>query len=209
VLFSVLSSPLYVAVLTYHYQVIPTDLLPILISSRGVIPFPPILEAIVLEGTIELLREAAVRLPAKVGSTIGIVGGIVIGTAAVEAGFVSNVLLMLVALAALASFTVPIYQISNTIRLIRFPFLIAAQLYGLFGIALCSAFILSHLLKLTSLGSPYLDPLYPLRIHDFKDSLIRLPFSKQKKRPQFLRTENPLRIWKEAETRNSRNDIDE
>ncbi|MFC8561516.1 spore germination protein [Peribacillus frigoritolerans] len=209
VLFSVLSSPLYVAVLTYHYQVIPMDLLPILISSRGVIPFPPILEAIVLEGTIELLREAAVRLPAKVGSTIGIVGGIVIGTAAVEAGFVSNVLLMLVALAALASFTVPIYQISNTIRLIRFPFLIAAQLYGLFGIALCNAFILSHLLKLTSLGSPYLDPLYPLRIHDFKDSLIRLPFSKQKKRPQFLRTENPLRIRKEAEKRNPRNDIDE
>ncbi|RRN68883.1 spore germination protein [Peribacillus simplex] len=209
VLFSVLSSPLYVAVLTYHYLVIPTDLLPILISSRGVIPFPPILEAIVLEGTIELLREAAVRLPAKVGSTIGIVGGIVIGTAAVEAGFVSNVLLMLVALAALASFTVPIYQISNTIRLIRFPFLIAAQLYGLFGLALCSAFILSHLLKLTSLGSPYLDPLYPLRIYDFKDSLIRLPFSKQTKRPQFLRTEKPLRIRRKEETDNSQSDIDE
>ncbi|MDM5451524.1 spore germination protein [Peribacillus simplex] len=209
VLFSVLSSPLYVAVLTYHYLVIPTDLLPILISSRGVIPFPPILEAIVLEGTIELLREAAVRLPAKVGSTIGIVGGIVIGTAAVEAGFVSNVLLMLVALAALASFTVPIYQISNTIRLIRFPFLIAAQLYGLFGLALCSAFILSHLLKLTSLGSPYLDPLYPLRIYDFKDSLIRLPFSKQTKRPQFLRTEKPLRLRRKEETNNSQSDIDE
>ncbi|MGE7183831.1 spore germination protein [Peribacillus sp. NPDC006672] len=209
VLFSVLSSPLYVAVLTYHYLVIPTDLLPILISSRGVIPFPPILEAIVLEGTIELLREAAVRLPAKVGSTIGIVGGIVIGTAAVEAGFVSNVLLMLVALAALASFTVPIYQISNTIRLIRFPFLIAAQLYGLFGIALCSAFILSHLLKLTSLGSPYLDPLYPLRIHDFKDSLIRLPFTKQTKRPQFLRTEKPLRIRRKEETKSTQSDIDE
>ncbi|MDF9758994.1 tetrahydromethanopterin S-methyltransferase subunit G [Peribacillus simplex] len=209
VLFSVLSSPLYVAVLTYHYLVIPTDLLPILISSRGVIPFPPILEAIVLEGTIELLREAAVRLPAKVGSTIGIVGGIVIGTAAVEAGFVSNVLLMLVALAALASFTVPIYQISNTIRLIRFPFLIAAQLYGLFGLALCSAFILSHLLKLTSLGSPYLDPLYPLRIYDLNDSLIRLPFSKQTKRPQFLRTEKPLRIRRKEETNNSQSDIDE
>ncbi|MGG4264579.1 spore germination protein [Peribacillus simplex] len=209
VMFSVLSSPLYVAVLTYHYPVIPTDLLPILISSRGVIPFPPILEAIVLEGTIELLREAAVRLPTKVGSTIGIVGGIVIGTAAVEAGFVSNVLLMLVALAALASFTVPIYQISNTIRLIRFPFLIAAQLYGLFGIALCIAFILSHLLKLTSLGSPYLDPLYPLRIPDFKDSLIRLPFSKQTKRPQFLRTEKPQRIRRKEETKSPQSDIDE
>ncbi|WP_081092417.1 MULTISPECIES: spore germination protein [Peribacillus] len=209
VLFSIFSSSLYVAVITYHYQVIPTDLLPILISSRGVIPFPPILEAIVLEGTIELLREAAVRLPAKVGSTIGIVGGIVIGTAAVEAGFVSNVLLMLVALAALASFTVPIYQISNTIRLIRFPFLLAAQLYGLFGLVLCSAFILSHLLKLTSLGSPYLEPLYPMRFHDFKDSLIRLPFSKQKKRPQFLRTEDRVRIRKKVESKSSQRDIDE
>ena len=151
-----------------------------------------------LEGNDRIAEGSSGQAPAKVGSTIGIVGGIVIGTAAVEAGFVSNVLLMLVALAALASFTVPIYQISNTIRLIRFPFLIAAQLYGLFGLALCSAFILSHLLKLTSLGSPYLDPLYPLRIHDFKDSLIRLPFSKQKKRPQFLRTENPLRIRREG-----------
>ncbi|MFD9625928.1 spore germination protein [Peribacillus muralis] len=209
VLFSIFSSPLYVAVITYHYQVIPTNLLPILISSRGVIPFPPILEAIVLEGTIELLREAAVRLPAKVGSTIGIVGGIVIGTAAVEAGFVSNVLLMLVALAALASFTMPIYQISNTIRLIRFPFLLAAQLYGLFGLALCSAFILCHLLKLKSLGSPYMEPLYPMRFDDFKDSLIRLPFSKQIKRPRFLRTENPIRIKKKAETQNTQSDIDE
>ncbi|MGE7876112.1 spore germination protein [Peribacillus muralis] len=209
VLFSIFSSSLYVAVITYHYQVIPTDLLPVLISSRGVIPFPPILEAIILEGTIELLREASVRLPTKVGSTIGIVGGIVIGSAAVEAGFVSNVLLMLVALAALASFTVPIYQISNTIRLIRFPFLLAAQLYGLFGLVLCSAFILSHLLKLTSLGSPYLEPLYPMRIHDFKDSLIRLPFSKQKKRPQFLRTEDRIRIRKRDESKSLQNDIDE
>ncbi|MGG4152934.1 spore germination protein [Peribacillus muralis] len=210
VLFSIFSSSMYVAVITYHYQVIPTDLLPVLISSRGVIPFPPILEAIILEGTIELLREASVRLPTKVGSTIGIVGGIVIGSAAVEAGFVSNVLLMLVALAALASFTVPIYQISNTIRLIRFPFLLAAQLYGLFGLVLCSAFILSHLLKLTSLGSPYLEPLYPMRIHDFKDSLIRLPFSKQKKRPQFLRTEDRIRIRKRNESKSRpQSDIDE
>jgi hypothetical protein len=116
---------------------------------------------------------------------------------------------MLVALAALASFTLPIYQISNTIRLIRFPFLFAAQLYGLFGLALCSAFILSHLLKLTSLGSPYLEPLYPLRLPDFKDGLIRLPFSKQIKRPQFLRTEDRIRIRKKAKAQNAQSDIDE
>ncbi len=98
--------------------------------SREAIPFPPIIEAIFLELTIELLREAGARLPTKVGQTIGIVGGIVIGTAAVEAGLTSNVLLIIVALAALASFTTPIYRIGNTIRLIRFPFLFLAQLWG-------------------------------------------------------------------------------
>jgi hypothetical protein len=112
VLFSVLSSPLYVAVLTFHYEMIPTDLLGTLIASRSGIPFPPIVEAIILELSIELLREAGARLPSKVGQTIGIVGGIVIGTAAVQAGLTSNVLLIIVALAALASFTTPVYQMS-------------------------------------------------------------------------------------------------
>ncbi|MEH7036339.1 spore germination protein, partial [Priestia megaterium] len=126
VTFSVTITPLYVAVLTYHYQMIPTDLLATLISSRTDIPFPPIIEVIILELSIELLREAGARLPTKIGQTIGIVGGIVIGTASVEAGLTSNVLLILVALAALASFTTPIYQMGNTIRLIRFPFLFFA-----------------------------------------------------------------------------------
>nr|WP_306301409.1 spore germination protein [Thalassobacillus sp. C254] len=130
VAFSVLATPIYVAVITYHAALIPRDLLSTLIMSREAIPFPPIIEAIFLELTIELLREAGARLPTKVGQTIGIVGGIVIGTAAVEAGLTSNVLLIIVALAALASFTTPIYRIGNTIRLIRFPFLFLAQLWG-------------------------------------------------------------------------------
>lgn len=207
VVFSVMSTSMYVAVITYHYQSIPEDLLPTLIASRGAVPFPPILEALVLEGTIELLREAGARLPTKVGQTIGIVGGIVIGTAAVQAGFVSNVLLMLVALAALASFTTPIYQISNTIRLIRFPFLISAQLYGLLGVAICSAFFLSHLIKLTSLGRPYLEPIFPLRLDDLKDSFIRLPFSKQVTRPVVLRPEYSNRL--QPKQKEAPKDIDE
>lgn len=207
VLFSVLSTSMYVAVITYHYQAIPEALLPTLIASRGAVPFPPILEALILEGTIELLREAGARLPTKVGQTIGIVGGIVIGTAAVEAGFVSNVLLMLVALAALASFSTPIYQMSNTIRIIRFSFLFAAQLYGLLGVAICSAFFLNHLLKLTSLGRPYLEPIYPLRLQDLKDSFIRLPFTKQKQRPLFLRPEYSSKL--SPKQKEVRKDIDE
>ncbi|MFB5660472.1 spore germination protein [Alteribacillus sp. HJP-4] len=194
VAFSILATPLYVAVITYHAALIPKDLLSTLILSREAIPFPPIIEAVFLELAIELLREAGARLPTKVGQTIGIVGGIVIGTAAVEAGLTSTVLLIIVALAALASFTTPIYRIGNTIRLIRFPFLILAQLWGLIGVALGFAFLLVHLLGLTSLGRPYLAPLYPPRLQDFKDSIIRLPFNRQSQRPQHLRPETVYRF---------------
>jgi spore germination protein KA len=197
VTFSVTITPLYVAVLTYHYQMIPTDLLATLISSRTDIPFPPIIEVVILELSIELLREAGARLPTKIGQTIGIVGGIVIGTASVEAGLTSNVLLILVALAALASFTTPIYQMGNTIRLIRFPFLFFAQLWGIIGVSTCFLFFLAHLLQLTSLGRPYLTPVYPLRLMDLKDALFRLPFNWQGKRPVQLRTEDPERFYSE------------
>ncbi|MFC0269848.1 spore germination protein [Metabacillus herbersteinensis] len=194
VLFSVLVTPIYVAVLTYHYELIPKDLVNTLVTSRSAIPLPPILEAIILELAIELLREAGARLPTKVGQTIGIVGGIVIGTASVEAGLTSNVLLIIVALAALASFTTPVYQMGNTIRLLRFPFLLLAHYIGLIGVAICFCFLLIHLLRLTSLGRPFLEPLYPPRISDLKDAFIRLPLSRQSKRPIELQTEDTMRF---------------
>jgi hypothetical protein len=194
VAFSILITPIYVAALTYHYELIPKDLMATLVTSRQEIPLPPILEALFLELTIELLREAGARLPTKVGQTIGIVGGIVIGTASVEAGLTSNVLLILVALAALASFTTPVYRMGNTIRILRFPFLIFAQLWGLLGIVFCFCFLMGHLLKLTSLGRPFLEPLYPPRLKDLKDALIRFPFYKQSNRPRYLRTKKEVRF---------------
>ncbi|WP_078553217.1 spore germination protein [Bacillus alkalicellulosilyticus] len=186
--FSVLATPIYVAVLTFHYELIPRDLLATIMSSRSNIPFPPIIEALFLEFTIELLREAGARLPTKVGQTIGIVGGIVIGQASVEAGLTSNVLLIIVALSALASFTTPVYQMSNTIRLLRFPFILIAAFLGGVGIVLCLVFTLAHLLSLKSLGRPYLEPIYPLRVADWKDAFIRMPFNFLQTRPVFLRT---------------------
>ncbi|WP_246938871.1 spore germination protein [Bacillus pinisoli] len=194
VFFSILITPLYVAALTYHYELIPKDLLATLITSRREIPLPPILEALFLELTIELLREAGARLPTKVGQTIGIVGGIVIGTASVEAGLTSNVLLIIVALAALASFSTPIYKMGNTIRLIRFPFLVFAHAWGLIGIVICFCFLITHLLRLTSLGRPFLEPIYPLRVSDLRDAFIRLPFSQLGKRPQQLRPKTSIRF---------------
>jgi len=205
--FSILATPIYVATLNYHYELVPTDMLNTLVTSRREVPLPPLLEALFLEATIELLREAGARLPTKVGQTIGIVGGIVIGTASVEAGLTSNILLIIVALAALASFTTPVYKMGNTIRLIRFPFLFFAELYGLLGISLCFSFIIAHLLRLTSLGRPFLEPIYPPRLSDLKDAFIRLPFSVMNKRPKQLRTDDPNRM-DEKDSRTNK-DIDE
>lgn len=207
VAFSILITPIYVATLSYHYELIPKDLLLTLVASRRLIPLPPILEALFLELTIELLREAGARLPTKVGQTIGIVGGIVIGTASVEAGLTSNVLLIIVALAALASFTTPVYKMGNAIRLLRFPFLLFAELWGLMGIAFCFCLLLTHLIRLTSLGRPFLEPIYPPRMADIRDAFIRLPFKQLSMRPSYLRTENTERFSKKKAA--EKKDIDE
>ncbi|MDM5332803.1 spore germination protein [Ureibacillus composti] len=172
---SIYFTPLYVASLTFHYEVIPQPLLVPLSESRAIVPFPPILEAIFLELIIELLREAGARLPTKVGQTIGIVGGIVLGTAAVQAGITSNILIIIIALCALSSFTTPNYMMGNVIRVIRFPIILCAGFWGYYGIMLTLCILLVHLLRQTSLGGPYLAPFYPARLKDWPDSIVRLP----------------------------------
>ncbi|OOQ98593.1 spore germination protein GerIA [Bacillus mycoides] len=176
VLFSICATPLYVAILNYHYELIPSDLLETLILSRAQVPFPPLIEALFLELAIDLLREAGARLPMKVGQTLGIVGGIVIGQASVQAGLTSNILLIIVALSALASFITPIYKMGNAVRLLRFPFLSFAEIGGLFGISLGFIFLFTHLFRLTSLRKPYA-LFYPTRQQSFKDSWIRFPLT--------------------------------
>lgn len=206
VIFSIQVTSIYVATLTYHMELIPTDLLGTLVTSRQHIPLPPFYEALILELVIELLREAGARLPTKVGQTIGIVGGIVIGTASVQAGLTSNVLLIIIALAALASFTTPVYKMNNSIRYLRFPFLFFATLWGFVGVLFCSCILLTHMIRLTSLDRPFLAPFYPPRYRDLKDSFIRFPF--QPLRPVYLRTQNPYRFQPQEKTK-VKKDIDE
>jgi len=207
VMFSILATPVYVAVLTYHYEMLPKGLLGPIIYSRSNVPFPPVLEVLFLEITIELLREAGARLPTKVGQTLGIVGGIVIGQAAVEAALTSNVLLIIVALAALASFTTPIFKMSNTIRFLRFPIIVFAALWGGVGIIVAVCFLLIHLGRLQSLGSPYLVPIYPFRKSNFTDSFIRSSYSLLTKRRSYLRPETLRRYSREKAKK--KKDIDE
>ncbi|WP_235941337.1 spore germination protein [Paenibacillus puerhi] len=184
---------LYVSVTTYHYEMIPENLLLTLTESRYKVPFPPLIEALFMEATIELLREAGARLPSKIGQTIGIVGGIVIGQAAVQAGLTSNILIISVASSAIASFVTPAYVMSNSIRLLRFGLIIGAGLLGNFGLVAGLAAIVIHLSGLTSLGSSYLTPVAPFKPKDWKDVFIVAPFSFLTERPTQSKSPNKVR----------------
>ncbi|WP_010677564.1 spore germination protein [Bacillus timonensis] len=186
-LFSLFATSFYVAILTFHFEVIPKDLLGPLIHSRANVPFPPFLEVLFLEVTIDLLREAGARLPTKIGQTLGIVGGIVIGQATVEAALTSNILLIVVALSALASFTTPIYKMSTAVRLLRYPFIILAAIWGGLGIYVGILLLIAHLTRLKSLGVPYMVPLYPYRKGWALGSFIRPDFTNLDSRPIYLR----------------------
>ncbi|WP_254551512.1 spore germination protein [Brevibacillus sp. MS2.2] len=181
---------LYVSVTTFHYEMIPETLLRTLVESRGRVPFPPIFEALLMEVTIELLREAGARLPTKVGQTIGIVGGIVIGQAAVQAGLTSNILIISVASSAIASFVIPSYIMSASIRLIRFGLIIMAGLLGNFGIIFGIGLVVIHMCGITNLGTSYVTPIAPMNLGDWRDVFIRAPFRAIKLRPSQTKTPN-------------------
>ncbi|KEO85078.1 hypothetical protein EL26_00510 [Tumebacillus flagellatus] len=175
VIVSITLSGIYVATLQYHYEIIPANMLKTIALSRAKVPFPPLYEALFLELTLEVLREAGARLPTKVGQTMGIVGGIVIGQAAVSAGFTSNVMIIVVSLSALASFVTPSYIMGNAVRVVRFPIIFLSGLWGFMGLMVGLVTILIHMLHLSSLNTPYMTPFAPLRLSDLKDTLIRVP----------------------------------
>jgi spore germination protein len=179
IMITLLFTGLYVSITTFHYEMIPQALLPTLLESRSKVPFPPVIEALFLEFLLELLREAGARLPTKVGQTIGIVGGIVIGQASVEAGITSNILIIVTASSAIASFVIPSYLMSASFRIIRFGFIIVAGFWGNIGLIFGMAILIIHLAGLTNLNSPYLLPVSPLYPRFLKYTLFRGPFKKK------------------------------
>ncbi|MEO4052848.1 spore germination protein [Solibacillus sp. CAU 1738] len=186
---TILITPTYISALTFHPEILPYELLLNIQESRSKVPFPPIFEVLFIELIIEVLREAGSRLPTKVGQTIGIVGGIVIGTAAVEAGLVSNILIVLVAVSALLSFLPPLFLMSNTSRFVRYIFILAAGFFGLFGQMLALAWLFAHLLRIKSLGTPYMTPFIPRKATDLLDSVIRFPIAFTKGRKGISRAQ--------------------
>lgn len=185
--------PFYVALTAHHYQVIPLQILFVLLESRSKLPFSPFWEALFMLLILEIIKEASLRMPSKTSTTLGTIGGIVIGQAAVEAGFVSKVLIVLVGVAAIASFLVPNYLLSKTNTLIQFVFLILASLLGIPGIVFGMIYMLAHLNGLTSLKQPYFAPVAPFYWRDWMDFFIRAPIPWMKKRPAHL---HPLFKWR-------------
>jgi len=184
----------YIAVIAFHPEMIPTRLALAFAGGRSQVPFPSYTEAFIMELLMELLREASVRLPRSIGSTIGIVGALIVGEAAVSASLVSPFMVVIVAITTIASFAIPNYSTAIAFRLIKFPLMILATMFGLYGLVLGLIILSIHLVGLKSFGVPYLTPIAPSRLSELKDVVIRFPFWSMKKRPQHLRTKNEQRF---------------
>jgi spore germination protein len=194
---------IYIAIISFHYEVVPLALYLSIAESRVKVPFSPFLEAIFMEITLEMLREAGVRLPPPVGQTIGIVGGIVIGQAAVQAGMVSNIMVIVVSITAIASFIIPNSDLSTSVRLVRFPMMVIAYFYGMIGIVIGMMVLIAHLITLESFGTPYGVPVAPIRWRDLKDTFIRLPEALLTKRPKAA---NNVQEQKQSESNGDANE---
>lgn len=181
---------IYVALSTYHQEMIPIGLLLSMAAGREGVPFPAMVEAVLMEISFDFLREAGARMPRSVGQAVGIIGALVLGQAAVAAGIVSPIMVIIVSLAAVASFMIPNYSASHAIRFIRYPFLILAGAFGMPGIFWGILVLLLHLASLRSFGVPYLYPLAPGVPAEWKDTFIKVPRWLEDFRPRLLRTRN-------------------
>ncbi|WP_438496923.1 spore germination protein [Paenibacillus sp. IHBB 3054] len=190
---ALMAPSLYISFISFHPGLIPTELAITIIKTRQGVPFPSLIEVLILEISIEILREAGIRLPKPIGPAMGIVGGLIIGDAAVQAGIVSPFLVIVVAVTAISSFSIPVYTAGITLRLLRFAGMIFAAVLGMFGTILFFLLICSHLTMLKSFGVPYLTPVSPFRPRDWKDLFFRAPLALMKRRPAMMKTKNSKR----------------
>lgn len=189
--FSLGAAPLYIALASFHQGLLPSPLLISLAAARENVPFPTAIETTAMLITFEILREAGVRMPQPLGQAVSIVGALVLGQAAVQAGFVSAPVVIVVALTAISTFVVP-PQIDSGV-IIRFLGVALASSFGLYGIIIGALIVLIHLSSLRSFGTPYFSPFAPLSVGDLKDTLLRAPLWKMHKRPRLIGWIDPER----------------
>ena len=197
VFLALLLSGAYLAVIRFHTQILPTNLLLSFAEARRGVPFSSLIEVLFMEFSFELIREAGVRMPGPLGGTIGIVGGLIIGDAAVSANLVSPMSVVVVAMSALSSFAIPNEEFSAPFRLLKFGFILLGGNLGNFGIVLGLYWLSGHLAGLSSFRIPYLMPFVGAEMndyHDRRDSFVRAPFRRLMRRPVFARREQRIRL---------------
>jgi spore germination protein KA len=183
---SLIAPATFVAVTTFHQEMVPTTLIVAIAAQREAVPFPAFVEALLMEITFEILREAGIRLPKAIGSAVSIVGALVIGQAAVQASIVSPAMVIIVSITAIASFATPSFDMAISIRLIRFLFMVGAAILGFYGIILILLMMVVHLCSLRSFGVPYMAPFAPFIPVNNGDTFIRLPWWTLRKRPRLI-----------------------
>ncbi len=191
---TLLTPATYVAITTFHQEMIPTPLLISIAAQREGVPFPVLVEALTMEFTFEILREAGIRMPRAIGPAISIVGALVLGQAAVEAGVISAAIVIVVSITAISSFAVPNYEMSNAIRIMRFTLMLMAGFLGLYGVFMGLIILTLHLCKIKSIGIPYLTPIAPKVKGGNKDTIFRFPLWKMKYRPAYISKTNKARV---------------
>ena len=190
---------MYVSFIAFNPELLPTDFAVAVSGGRAGVPFPAVIEVLVIEVAMEILREATVRLPQQVGGALSIVGVLIIGQAAVEAGFASPVTVVVIALATIGSFATPVYTAAFALRMLRFPMLIMAGIFGLYGVVVGAIVILNHMLSLKSFGVPYMSPVSPPDKEGMKDVVVRSPLWKMKNRPRFLQPQDKNRVGSQTQ----------
>lgn len=186
--FALLLPGIYVAITNYHQELIPTELLFAISASRQTVPFPVIFEILIMEISFELIREAGLRVPSPMGATIGIVGALILGEAAVNASVVSPILIIIVAITGICSFAIPDFSLSFSLRIWRFFYIALGYFFGFLGIGFGLFVNFLALLNLTSFGIPYFSPYVPISDYSTEVSLFLSPIWKREKRSDFLNT---------------------
>lgn len=194
VLLAVLLPAAYVAVQQYHYQVLPLKFLVTVINATNGVPFSPTIEMFVVLILFEILNEASVRMPKYVGMALSIVGAVVLGDTAVNAGLLSSPAVLVMALSAIGLYTTP--EHIGSLGLLRFVFLVMAGLFGFVGLLVATAVTVCYVVTLTNFGAPYAGPIAPYIAADVKDSLFKAPLDRMDTRPYSIPNQNRTRFRK-------------
>lgn len=185
---------LYVSLVSFNPEMIPTKFAVAVAGGRAGVPVPAVVEVMMLEIVMEILREASLHLPRQIGGAISIVGVLVIGQAAVASGFVSPITVVIVAMTAIGSFATPAFDAASALRLLRFPLIIMAGIFGLYGVLVGLIFIVNHMLSLESFGVPYMAPVAPVSWRGLRDGIVRAPLWFMRRRPRSLQTLDSVRV---------------